>query len=230
MDVAEPEEQMARLASEWEQIYAARREQALGAWTTAMAALRQEEAELRAAGKWVRGPTDVFGVLGISRAEVRHTRFIAWLLDPAAQHGLGAVLLQRTLERAFPDDPFRDLEGARTFCEVTRGECRIDVLVEAPGLVVVIEAKVDAAEGPAQCDYQFEQFSGDVGARFVFLTPRGRPPRTATGDAAEAFRTLSFAAIRDDLRAALASRGPAPGRGAAEDYLRTLEREFPWPA
>jgi len=223
------EKRFDELRHEWIAIEDSIRQEVLERWTSTLREMENEEDELRAAGKWVRGPADVFGVLGVSRAEVRHTRFIAWLMDPSARHGLGTRFLERTLARCFPGEPFERLDRANPACEVVRAECRVDIVVWGLDFTIVIEAKVDAPEGPAQCDYQYEQFVDEPGSRFIFLSPRGRSPRTATGDAKDAFRPLSFAAIRDDLRAALAD-GPsdAEGRGAAADYLRTLDKEFPW--
>lgn len=221
---------LADMFAEWTDIQMRASRQALGTWQVAFEAMVREEGKLRSEGKWVRGHADVFGVLGISRAEIRHTRFVAWLMDPAARHGLGTRFLQRVLARTFPGETFANLDRAIPVCEVTRAECRLDIVVWGGDFTIVIEAKVDADEGAAQCDYQYAQLSSEPGARFIFLTPRGRLPRSATGDAKEAFVPLSFAAIREDLRDALAEAPDANGRGAAEDYLRTLEREFPWPS
>ena len=65
---------------------------------------------------------------------------------------------------------------------------------------------------------------------FVFLTPSGRRPVSATDRAAEAFRTLSFGRIRDLLGDVIdaptydpAARGAAAGR----TYLQTLQIQFP---
>ena len=93
---------------------------------------------------------------------------------------------------------------------------------------IVIENKVDANESPRQCDILFERFEEDPGARFIFLTPSGRRPDTATGDAAEAFAAISYARLRDALAEALSARvvGSTSARHIAEDYLRTLRREF----
>lgn len=223
------EQRFSDLLREWSTARRGATQEQLDAWVSALDEMTREEADLRGAGRWVRGAADVFGILGISRAEVRHTRFIAWLMDPAARHGLGPRFLELILTRTFPGEEFPSLDRATPVCEVVRGECRVDIVVWAPELTLVVEAKVDADEGPAQCDYQYDQFCGEVGSRFIFLSPRGRAPRTVTGEAREAFRSLSFAAVRDDLRAALAASQPVIGRGAAEDYLRTLEREFPWP-
>jgi hypothetical protein len=42
---------------------------------------------------------NVFRVLGIERAEIRHSNVLAWLLNPRADHGLGMTVLRRFLSR-----------------------------------------------------------------------------------------------------------------------------------
>lgn len=37
------------------------------------------------------GPFNIFDALGIVHAELRHSNFLAWLLDPGESHGLGGV-------------------------------------------------------------------------------------------------------------------------------------------
>src|SRR5262245_8325925 len=100
------------LQAEWSQIQRDDRQTAWVAWAAALDSMSREEARLRADGRWVRGTADVFGVLGISRAEVRHTKFLAWLMDPAARHGFGSRLLERVLARVYPGERFANLERA----------------------------------------------------------------------------------------------------------------------
>ncbi len=196
-------------------------------WTRAIERIAADERALRARGAWVHGRDDLLGVLQAQRRETLHSALIAWLLDPCGTHGLGIRFLAAFAARVFPDDTFDGLDAARTSCELARGPCRADIVIELPAGTIVVENKIDAVESPRQCDILFEQFSDD-GCRFVFLTPRGSPPSTASGDATRAFACLSYTAIKVMLREALAGTAAAPGRGrhVAEDYLRTLDREF----
>lgn len=36
---------------------------------------------------------NIFQILNIARAEIRHSNFLAWLLDPNGTHGLGRLFL-----------------------------------------------------------------------------------------------------------------------------------------
>lgn len=222
------ETEFARLLNDWKSTCASAPSDIEG-WSRALQAIAQEEHDLRERGAWVHGRDDFFGVVGIHRAEVKHSAMIAWLLDPCARHGLGTRFLAGVLRRSFPTDEFRNLVGARPECEVTRGDCRADIVIWMSDATIVVENKVDANEGRQQCDTLFERFGADVGARFILLTPSGKRPESATGDAAEAFASMSYGDVRAILADALAtaSAGQSPwGRRAAEDYLRTLQKEF----
>lgn len=201
-------------------------------WEPALRRMTDDEARLRAEGRWVHGRDDFLGVLGLERDEVRHSRMVAWLLDPCATHGLGDRVLAGVLRTAFgddlPDAVLASLGAARSTCEVVRGDARIDVLVRSGALTLVIENKVDAAEGAGQCDAYHALFRDEPGARFVFLTPTGYAPRSASGDAREAFRPMSYGALRDLLASALGATATlGAGAPVARAYLRTLELEFP---
>lgn len=202
-------------------------------WESDIIAIAADELKLRESGKWVRGRDDFFGVLGLERYELSHSKIIGWLLDPCAQHGLGVSVLARLLRLAFGDEIhdalLATLGNANPECEVGR----IDILVKAPGLTLIIENKVDAPESEAQCDGYYERFKGDPGALFLFLTPEGRRPASASGSALEAFKSLSYGDFRMILRAALdataSDAGAAAGaraRHIAQDYCHTLEKEF----
>src|SRR5262245_54694181 len=43
------------------------------------------------------GRFNIFDSLGIARVEIRHSNFLAWLLDPAESHGQGSLFLRALL-------------------------------------------------------------------------------------------------------------------------------------
>jgi len=43
------------------------------------------------------GRFNIFDALGVVRAEIRHSNFLAWLLDPLESHGQGALFLKALL-------------------------------------------------------------------------------------------------------------------------------------
>ncbi|HEY3283321.1 MAG TPA: PD-(D/E)XK nuclease family protein, partial [Armatimonadota bacterium] len=132
---------------------------------------------------------NIFEAAGMVRQELRHSDFLAFLLDPLRQHGLGDLfatrLLQKVLiqnrDRGLPVSPIDldvwSLDGAF----VLREWSNIDLLLvdKAHRLAVIIENKVDSLERPGQ----LAKYLRTVGAHYpdcdvvpIFLTPDGTLP------------------------------------------------------
>ncbi len=47
---------------------------------------------------------NLFSILRIDHAEIRHSNVLAWLLTPGESHGLGPVFLRRFLSRLLMDN------------------------------------------------------------------------------------------------------------------------------
>ena len=112
-----------------------------------------------------------------------------------------------------------------------RNDREADVVVWGDDFTLVIENKVDAPERPHQCDDLYSNFKSETAPLFLFLTPDGREPRTATTQGAQrAFRILSWPEVRTMIAAALAESLPASDAAEAVDvvrnYLRTLKEQF----
>ena len=45
---------------------------------------------------------NIFEVLGITNAEIRHSNFLAWLLDPNGNHGMGDKFFKVRAKRSGP--------------------------------------------------------------------------------------------------------------------------------
>ena len=79
---------------------------------------------------------NIFKVLGASKTEIRHSNFLAWLLDPNESHNLGGVFLKRFLREVFSSDRFENIDEIAvagldlTKTKVLREWSYIDILVE----------------------------------------------------------------------------------------------------
>lgn len=130
---------------------------------------------------------NIFEALDAVRNELRHSDFLAFLLNPSEKHGLGDLLLKRFLMRVLSvaDEPpvspvtidVIDLSAA----VVERESQNIDILIHDvhSGMVCVIENKVFSGEHSDQLN----RYWNIVRQRFpaakiipVFLTPEGIPP------------------------------------------------------
>jgi hypothetical protein len=199
-------------------------------WEDRRAQLADEEAQLRDTGRWIHGRSDYLGVLGRERDELSHSRMIAWLLDPCARHGLGSRVLAGLVSAVFGSFAVPGLARAISRCEEPLVDGRLDIVVRAPGLHLVIENKVDASED-GQCQYYSEHLAAD--ALCVLLSPDGRMPADklladyGRPVVVNRFKPLRYSEFADILRAALKSTPTAAdGRRIAEDYLLTLDMEL----
>lgn len=101
------------------------------------------------------GRFNIFDALGIARAEIRHSNFLAWLLNPAESHGQGSLFLKAVLMDLFRQTPqdMRPLNPVELDGEELRGvELRrewrnIDLIISChqPKFVIAIENKIGAS-------------------------------------------------------------------------------------
>lgn len=98
---------------------------------------------------------NIFEALGAVRQELRHSDFLAFLLDPSQNHGLGDVFLKRFLKRVLvraADPPLSAVEidvADLHEAEIRREWRHIDILIHDPEsrLVCAIENKVFGVYG-----------------------------------------------------------------------------------
>ena len=176
-----------------------------------------------------------FDSVGMSRQEVKHGRFLEYILDPARPHGFGAECL-RAFMRAVAgtlsgegvgiaplDVHLMELDGAN----VRREYESIDLLIEVPQerLIVAIELKIDASEHSGQLGRYRRIVEREWPTHkrlLIFLTKRGEAP---SADGA-GWYPLGLAPVIDSL-AGVATRGagqPA-ARMMLDAYVAMLRRD-----
>ncbi|NOZ55674.1 MAG: PD-(D/E)XK nuclease family protein [Calditrichaeota bacterium] len=145
---------------------------------------------------------NIFEAIGAVRQELRHSDFLAFLMDPAQNHGLGDAFLKRLLKRVLirADNPpisaveidVADMQDAI----VLREWRNIDILVHdaEDHFVCAIENKVGSGEHSGQLsryrDIVTSEFP-DHRALFIYLTPEG------DGPSEEAYISLSYGEVAD---------------------------------
>lgn len=133
---------------------------------------------------------NIFEALGAVRAELRHSDFLAFLLDPQQSHNLGAAFLQYLLQEilvlssgtrfnVIPDDL---AQWSLTGVTVRREWRHIDILIldNAGEWAIIIENKIDADERPGQLEEYYEAVRQYYPGRTIiaiFLTKDGRSPK-----------------------------------------------------
>lgn len=132
---------------------------------------------------------NIFQALNIAESEVRHSSFLAWLMDPSETHGLDDYFLKKFLLRVSSLAKDAGLAGLNPidvammdFSEASvRREWRgIDILIcdEENGFVCIVENKIRAGEHSGQLERYYDlverEFPG-LKKQLVFLTPDAKP-------------------------------------------------------
>ena len=131
---------------------------------------------------------NIFEALGAVRVELRHSEFLAFLLNPNQSHGLGEVFVKRLLQKALASAPEQfqitpidlDLYDLDSML-VLREWQNIDILLldEENRFVTIIENKVGSGEHSGQLRrYRriVKQHYPNLRQVCLFLTPDGDEP------------------------------------------------------
>jgi len=137
------------------------------------------------------GRFNIFDALRIVSREVKHSDFLAWLLDPYESHGQAGLFLRSVLMDVFkaarangfacPVSPI-ELDGEELRGVEVRREWRnIDLLIrcDQPRFIVAIENKIKSSEHSNQLARYRKTVTdefGDVPSIYVFLTIEGDEP------------------------------------------------------
>lgn len=132
---------------------------------------------------------NIFEAIGVARQELRHSNFLAFLLNPSQNSGLGQTFLKRFLLKAISGAPTSELSITPIDLDswdlhnvvVYREWQNIDILIleESIRLAIIIENKIDGTESADQ----LKRYHDTVKKRFpdydivcLYLTPEGDIP------------------------------------------------------
>lgn len=180
-------------------------------------------------------PFNIFEAVGVTTQELRHSHFLAYLLNPRENHGLGDRLTRALLQSAFRDRTGTELPVSAvdldlwdlSEIEVHREWNNIDIFLRDPTnkFAVIIENKIHSGEHTEQLRRYREQVERDhhgwqvVG---IFLTPDGSPP---TSD--ESYLSVGYETICSTLESFLTALGSTIGqdiRTVIQHYTQMLRR------
>lgn len=132
---------------------------------------------------------NIFEALGVVRQEIRHSDFLAFVLDPSQTHSLGDLFAKRLLQLALTSSPEASWQVSPIEValwdlgqlEVQRERHNIDILLtdEPNRLAVIVENKIDSGEHSDQLDRYWRVIQQErPGWRILglFVTPEGDPP------------------------------------------------------
>ncbi len=147
---------------------------------------------------------NVFETIGFINQELMHSNFLAFLLDPRQNHGLGDLFLKRVLRETLSstdENPlpafFESLDQIKLDGTLVRREHQqVDILLtnEDHKLAVIIENKIWSSEHSDQLDGYYQQVMKDYPGWQVlgiYLTPFGDIPSH------KAYLPLSYGVVCD---------------------------------
>ncbi len=179
---------------------------------------------------------NIFQVLSVSRAEIRHSNFLGWLLDPNGNHGMGGIFLKKFLREIASSDietnidqiEIENMNFQKT--EIRREWKHIDLLIIIEDTVVCIENKVDTVDHSNQLQrYRkiVEEAFPNHKKAYVYLSPSGLAPTSKTE--AEYYALHSYEHIAQQIETVLEVHGHSmipKVKQYISDYLITLKREI----
>ena len=178
---------------------------------------------------------NVFSALDICSDEMRlHSRLLATLLNPKANHGLGNEFLKLFLiALGLPEDYITHCKEQiveRPIGEVTETTGgRIDIILEDRGHAVIIENKIYAGDQPNQLlryhNYGVKTF-GENNFKLVYLTLYGSDPSPySLGGEHFEFIKLSYAQdILKLLEDFVPTQPQKPVHSTIEDYITIIKQ------
>lgn len=159
--------------------------------------------------RWLTG-VNIFEILGITSAEIRHSRILAWLLDPRESHNLGDKFFKKILMKVIDNNLFfetikpaeiilKDFSKAEVYRE---SKSNIDVLYinKEHRINLVIENKTFTSDHDNQLrKYRrfIENSYADYRNIYIYLTPNGDEPIDADAEEKRFWRLLSYQDISD---------------------------------
>ena len=185
---------------------------------------------------------NIFNILRLEKMEIRHSNFLAWLLDPTGTHGLDDRFLKNILIRAVNNSNIQVMKGVSpinidlmdlTDVSIDRelkiaNKRQIDVLVVSPknNLVFLIENKIDSKEGNNQLvdyrDYVLGAYGNTYKYVLVYLTPNGDEPSDVNY-----WRSLDYGIVLEELNKLYTiykDNIPAKAQIFIEDYINIIRR------
>lgn len=174
------------------------------------------------------GKSTIFDVLGMARAEIRHSNMLRWLLDPKGDHGFGELFLRSFLQWLSQEgaDAIQLLATDLSSFTVLREYKHIDLLLlsREAQVVIAIENKVDSGEHDNQLSRYEQTLIQDFPGYYremVYLSPEG------VRSSESCWRTMSYGIVLSSLNYCL-QRVSLSNESAVllSQYTQLLEREF----
>lgn len=120
--------------------------------------------------------TNVFSILGLENYEIRHSNFLAWVLNPHETHNLGSNICKNLIQQLFPK-----FSGDIRNISIEREKFNIDILIECKNDVLVLENKIRSKDHSKQLQRYRQKIQTDKRyankeKHYSYLTLHGEEP------------------------------------------------------
>ena len=187
--------------------------------------------------KW-QDEFNIFEILKISRAEIRHSNILSWLMTPNENHGMGDNVLKGIFQylaemSSNAEESVKLMTMDNYSFSVRREWENIDILAVSDDekCVVCIENKIDSKEnkGSKEKKGQLENYKARIEENypkydhyFVFLTPSGEEPSDT-----ENWTIMDYSTIYDIvLKARNSSALSNEAKMLIDNYVSLLRRKI----
>ena len=92
---------------------------------------------------------NIFTILKNSFYEIRHSNFLAWLLDPNQTHGMGSKFLELFIEKVNANNS-QNIHMNFNSLAVSREKHHIDLIIDSDEAMIAIENKFGGGESEGQ--------------------------------------------------------------------------------
>ena len=146
---------------------------------------------------------NIFQILKVTNAEIRHSNFLSWLLDPSSNHNLGDVVLKGFIKEIINtsdifDDEFTVENINFEDVEVRREWENIDLLIKVDSYIFCIENKIFSGEHSDQLrryKNKVEETFPKLEKIYIYLNPQG----ISSFEESDVYLPISYQAVIDIL-------------------------------
>lgn len=176
---------------------------------------------------------NIFQILKVTNAEIRHSNFLSWLLDPSSNHNLGNIVLKgfineviNTMDISSDNFTFEDIDFEDV--EVRREWENIDLLIKVDTYVFCIENKIFSGEHSDQLTRyknKVEETFPKLKKIYIYLNPQG----FSSIEESEIYIPISYQVIIDILENIdylKANKFNETTKSFIDQYLVTLKRDI----
>ena len=176
-----------------------------------------------------------FYELNLQHAEIRHSNFLAWLLNPKKSHGLGTHVLRHFLKDIFSENYcewMNEFEVDRLDLrevEIRREWNNIDLLIITDKFAVCVENKIWSTDHSGQLARYRDELKKSLPKHhhaFVYLTPEGVAPSEEEGSEYLSYSYHKIAKILQSVIGIYSEALSTRSRIYIEDYLTVIRREI----